>query len=81
MNKKNMSKISYKGKDIFIGIDVHKKTYSAVARVDGEAVKKWTIVASPTKFSQQLLKYFKPGNIHTVYGVFGISPEKVHFTS
>ena len=50
MNKKNTNKISYKGKDIFIGIDVHKKTYSAVARVNGEVVKKCTTVASPTKF-------------------------------
>ncbi len=67
MNKKNNREISYAGKDIFIGIDVHKKTYAAVARVDGEVVKKWTTVAAPKKFVEQLLKYFQPGNIHTAY--------------
>ena len=67
MNKKNNRAISYTRKDIFVGIDVHKKTYAAVARVDGEEVKKWTTVASPKKFVEQLLKYFKPGNIHTAY--------------
>ncbi|MGR3277898.1 IS110 family transposase [Acaryochloris marina NIES-2412] len=67
MNKKNTSTISYKGKDIFIGIDVHKKTYTAVARVEGEVVKKWTTAASPIKFTEQLLQYFKPGSIYTTY--------------
>jgi|GEM_PF-6913732 len=47
MNKKNNSRISYIGKDIFVGLDVHKNTYAVVARVDGEVVKKWITVASP----------------------------------
>ena len=67
MKKKNSRAISYAGKDIFVGIDVHKKTYAVVARVDGEVVKKWTTAASPSKFVEQLLKYFKSGNIYTAY--------------
>ena len=37
--KKDMKELSYVGKDVFIGIDVHKKTYVVVARVGGQAVK------------------------------------------
>lgn len=40
MNQRNSNKISYIGKDVFVGLDVHKKTYAVVARVDGEVVKK-----------------------------------------
>ena len=56
--KKDMKELSYVGKDVFIGIDVHKKTYVVVARVEGEVVKKWTTAASPQALAQQLLKYF-----------------------
>lgn len=65
--KKNTGKTSYIGKDIFVGLDVHKKTYAVVARVDGEVVKKWTTVASPSKLVAQLFRYFEGGNIYTAY--------------
>lgn len=65
--KKRNAKISYTGKDVFIGIDVHKKTYTVVARVKGEVVKKWTTKASPQDLSQQLLKYFTGANIYSAY--------------
>lgn len=58
MNKQNSSQISYSDKDVFVGLDVHKKTYAVVARVEGEIVKRWTTVASPSKLVDQLLKYF-----------------------
>lgn len=65
--KKPTKHISYSGKDIFVGIDVHKKTYSVVARADSEVVKKWTTAASPQGLAEQLLKYFEGARIHTVY--------------
>ena len=65
--KKSTKNFSYPGKDVFVGIDVHKKTYAVVARVEGEVVKKWTTVASPEGLTQQLLKYFSDANIHTAY--------------
>ena len=34
MNKQNSSQISYADKDVFVGLDVHKKTYAVVARVE-----------------------------------------------
>lgn len=65
MTKAN--RVSYIGKDVFVGIDVHKKTYTVVARVDGEVVKKWTTVASPEGLAQQFLKYFLGADIYTAY--------------
>lgn len=65
--KKVTSVISYAGKEVFVGIDVHKKTYAVVARMDGEVVKKWTTAAAPQELAQQLLKFFAGANIHTAY--------------
>ena len=65
--KKATQHISYSGKDVFVGIDVHKKTYSVVARVDNEVAKKWTTVASPQGLAEQLLKYFERAQIYTAY--------------
>ncbi|MEM6451817.1 MAG: IS110 family transposase [Cyanobacteria bacterium P01_D01_bin.105] len=75
MTKQNREQISYKGKDIFVGLDVHKKTYSVVVRVEGEVAKRWTTAASPQKLVEQLLKYFSGGRIHTAYeaGFSGLS--------
>ena len=65
--KKAIQQVSYSEKDVFVGIDVHKKTYSVVARVDNEIVKKWTTVALPQGLAEQLLKYFEGARIHTAY--------------
>ena len=61
MTKQNRKQISYEGKDVFVGLDVHKKTYAVVARVDGEITK--------------LLIYFHGGRIRTAYeaGFSGLS--------
>ncbi len=45
--KKASAKIDYQGKKVFVGIDVHKKSYSVVAVVEGMVVKKWRTVAIP----------------------------------
>ena len=65
--KKNTKERSYVGKEVFIGIDVHKKTYTVVARVEEEVVKKWTTKASPKSLAQQLLKYFDGATIYSAY--------------
>ena len=65
--KKAFKEISYVGKEVFIGIDVHKKSYAVVARVGGEVVKKWTTTASPQALAQQLLKYFAGATIYSAY--------------
>jgi transposase len=65
--KKDTKTISYVGKEVFMGIDVHKKTYTVVARVAGEVVKRWTTAASAESLGEQLLKYFAGATIHTAY--------------
>jgi transposase len=57
----------YMGKDVFIGIDVHKKSYSVYCIVDREKVKSWTMRASPTELITQLQDYFIGARLHTVY--------------
>ena len=58
---------SYDGQEIYVGIDVHKKSYVVVVRVNQTIVKKWTTAAKPEDLAQQLLKYFAGGQIHSVY--------------
>lgn len=58
---------SYTGEDVYIGIDVHKKSYVLEARVEQERVKRWTTPALPQKLPEQILKYFDGGRIHSAY--------------
>lgn len=58
---------SYDGAIVYVGIDVHKRTYSVVARVNQVEVKRWTTSANPKQVAKQLLKYFEGAKIHTVY--------------
>ena len=61
------NQMAYKGKTVSVGIDVHKKTYSVVAMVEGEVVKKWRTPANSGTFAYHLLRYFVEANIKTVY--------------
>lgn len=65
--KKTAEKLSYEGKKLFVGIDVHKRNYSVVAVMEGMVVKKWRTVASPGKLAQQLKGYFSGALIKTAY--------------
>src|SRR6476620_11838165 len=58
---------SYTDQHIYVGIDVHKRTYAVAARVGQTVVKKWTTAAQPAELAKQLLKYFPGSIIHTVY--------------
>jgi len=65
--KKNSQKNSYQGKEVFVGIDVHKKTYSVVSIVEGSIVKKWRTTAKPEKLTKQLKGYFPGAKIYGAY--------------
>ncbi len=65
--KNSSGKLSYVGKKVFVGIDVHKRTYSVVTVVEGVIVKKWTTAAIPAKFAEQLVRYFPGASIQTAY--------------
>jgi transposase len=57
----------YTGKTIFIGMDVHKKTYSVTAICDGAIVKRDTLKAEPEGLISYLKKRFGSGRIKTAY--------------
>ena len=75
MSSKN--KIDYAKKEVFIGIDVHKRTYSLAAVCEGVLVKKWSMEASVCKCIEQLKKYFKDAKIYSVYEA-GFSGYSLH---
>jgi transposase len=57
----------YTGKTMFVGIDVHKKTYAVTCICEGEVIKKDTLQASPVGLSEYLHKYFLNAKFKTVY--------------
>lgn len=70
---------SYIGVDVYVGIDVHQRTYRVCAQVEQAIVKQWTTTAEPAALAQQLLKYFSGGYIHSVYEA-GFSGYVLHRT-
>lgn len=57
----------YTGKIIYVGVDVHKKTYAVTSICEKEIVKRDTIQAKPKILLNYLHKYFKDAEIKTVY--------------
>lgn len=58
---------SYAGETVYVGLDVHKRTYAVVARVCQVEVKRWTTVAAPEQLAEQLQKFFAGAEIHSAY--------------
>lgn len=63
----NSSRIHYEGKIVYIGIDVHKKTYIMTAYCEGMIMKRATCPADPVVFADSLRKWFKGAQIKSVY--------------
>lgn len=61
------NRINYENKKVYIGIDVHKKTYTFFALCEGVIVKKATVPAFPKLFCIQLIKWFKGAHLYSVY--------------
>ncbi|MFN4173685.1 MAG: IS110 family transposase [Parachlamydiaceae bacterium] len=57
----------YKGKTIFVGIDVHKKTYAVTAISEGRLIKRDVLSANPAILIAYLQKKYSSGNIITAY--------------
>lgn len=57
----------YTGKTVFIGIDVHKKTYSVTCICEDVIVKRDTLKANSKLLEEYLKKYFVNAKIKTVY--------------
>ncbi len=63
----NSERVSYAGKKVFIGIDVHRLTYSVACVSEGETVRRCTMEAIPEKLLEFFTKYFAGADISTVY--------------
>jgi transposase len=57
----------YTDKVVFIGIDVHKKTYAITAICDAQIIKRDTLKAKQEYLLAYILKYFANAKIKTVY--------------
>lgn len=57
----------YTGKVVYVGIDVHKKTYAVVCLCDGEIVKRDTLKGQPEILNDYLKRYFKGATLKSVY--------------
>lgn len=58
---------NYNGKTIFLGIDVHKKTYAVTAICDGQVVKKGTLKATPLDLIAYCKKFFPGAQVESAY--------------
>lgn len=58
---------TFQDKHVFIGLDVHKKTYSVTAICEDRVVKKATIGASPNGLVHFCRKFFPEAHIHSAY--------------
>lgn len=67
----------YTGKTIFVGIDVHKKTYSVSIIYENVLVKTDTIPAFPERLVSYLKKYFTGAQINSAYEA-GFSGFRLH---
>jgi transposase len=70
---------NYTGKKIYLGIDVHKKTYSVSAICEGIVVKKATLPASSEGLVSFCKKYFPGASIKSAYEA-GFSGFHLHRT-
>jgi transposase len=62
-----MGKYDYTEKTVYMGIDVHKKTYACVSICDGEVVKKDTMPAEPGILISYIKNTFINGEVITAY--------------
>lgn len=60
-------KKNYTNKTVYLGIDVHKKTYAIAAVCDGQVVKRDTIKAEPERLVSYCSKYFVGAIIESAY--------------
>lgn len=64
---KNTEKTNYTGKTVYVGMDVHKKTYVITAILEGIVLKKATLKADPKELIQFCKKHFTGATIESAY--------------
>ena len=70
-------KIDFSGKDLFIGLDVHKKSWSVTILVDGIEHRTFTQPPDPVALNHYLLRMFPGGNYSSAYEA-GFCGYKIH---
>lgn len=60
-------KIDFTGKDLFVGLDVHKKSWSVTIVVDGMEHRTFTQPPDPETLQKYLSRSFPGGNYHSAY--------------
>jgi len=59
--------IDYTGKKVYVGIDVHKKTYAVTCTCEGAVVKRTGMKADPEQLVTFLQRYFPGSQLKTAY--------------
>lgn len=67
MMQQTGNKMTYVGRKVYVGMDVHKKTYSVTVICEGEIVKRDTMRADGQGLVRYLQKHFTGAKIHSVY--------------
>lgn len=62
-----IDKRNYKGKKIFVGMDVHKNNYAIAVTCEGVIVKNWSMKADNKQLLIQLKEFFPGANIYSAY--------------
>ena len=63
----NIKELTYTSKSVYIGIDVHKKSYTFSAYCDRRLCKTATVPSKPENFAKSLQKWFPGGKLFSVY--------------
>lgn len=66
MQRKN-NKISFKGQDIYVGIDVHLRSWKVTILLQHSLHKTFSMNPNSTELKQYLSKHFPDGNYHSAY--------------
>lgn len=72
-----IDKRNYKGKKIFIGMDVHKNSYAIAVTCEGVIVKNWSMKADNKQLLFQLKEFFPGADIYSAYEA-GFSGFELH---
>ncbi len=67
MHTQVTKKIDFKDKDLFIGLDVHKKSWSATVVVDGIEHRTFTQPPDPAALHNYLQRMFSGGTFNSAY--------------
>lgn len=60
-------KIDFSKQELFIGIDVHKKSWTVTIRIPSTVLKTYSMRPSSKELKKHMEKYYPHGNYHSVY--------------